>query len=97
MLSKFSPRSAGLALVLILISAPLDRVWAQSLSLSAPISQSTLQSMRVARQVPQPQPRRRCSVKRRLLTGAAVGFLAGVVRLEKRPKPTTAPPAQTTN
>ena len=34
MLSKCSRRSAGLALALILISGPLNRAWAQSLSFS---------------------------------------------------------------
>jgi hypothetical protein len=86
MLLNLSRRSAGFALALILISAPLDRAWAQSLPIDAPTTQGALQSKGVAKQVPQPQPRRRCSVKRRLLTGAAVGFLAGVLAVREAAK-----------
>jgi len=66
-----------------LISAPLNRAWAQSLSLSAAINQADVQSKRVAIQVPPPPQRRRCNVRRRMLTGAAVGFLSGVVAVRK--------------
>ena len=83
MLSKFSRRFAGLVLALILISGPLNRAWAQSLSFSDTATQDAVQLKRVAMQVPQSPQRRRCSVKRRMLTGAAVGFLSGVVAVRK--------------
>ena len=51
MLSKCSRRSAGLVLALILISGPLNRSWAQSLSFSDTAPRDAVQLKRVAVQV----------------------------------------------
>jgi hypothetical protein len=83
MLSGNLRRSAGLAFILILLSAPLNRTSAQSLSLKGPATQTAFESTRAAVQMPRPRPRPQCNVKRRLLTGAAVGFLAGMLVIKE--------------
>jgi hypothetical protein len=87
MFSRFFRRSAGLALILILVSAPLNPSWAQSLSLDGPATLNALESKHAAiRLQPQPRPRPRCNVKRRMLIGAAVGFASGMVVVRKAAK-----------
>ena len=83
MLLKFSRRFAGLVLALILVSGPFNRAWAQSLSFSVTANQDVVQLKRDAMQNVPKSAATPLQRKRRMLTGAAVGFLSGVVALRK--------------
>ncbi len=97
MFSESPRRSAGFALALILVSAPLNRSWAQSLSPgdTTPHAASVFRNLKISDDLMageskqaairefQGPLRPRCNVKRRILIGAAVGFVGGVVVVRK--------------